>query len=62
MTPKPRVRKEAYKLILAELKNGTRCQDKDYCIGCYGCGLRLVYKTLKSHYDWDFNTRSIKKK
>lgn len=45
--------KEAYRIVLAELKKDLKCKDKDYSIGCYSCGLRLVYKTLKSHVDWD---------
>ena len=46
--------KKAYKLVLKDLKKSTRCEDEDYAIGCYGCGLRLVYKTLDSIYDFEF--------
>lgn len=44
---------EAYKLVVKDLKKSTVCKDKDYTIGCYSCGLRLVYKTLKSHLEFE---------
>lgn len=40
--------KEAYDLVLDHLEQATPCEDADYSIGCYGCGIRLVYKTLVS--------------
>lgn len=46
-------RKEAYRIVLADLKKNLHCKDKDFAIGCYSCGLRLVYKTLKSHFDFE---------
>ncbi len=50
------------KIVLMQLKQDSTCKDKDYCIGCYGCGVRLVYKTLKSHFDFTFNSVPAKKK
>lgn len=59
MNEKDKKRKDAYKLVLKDLKKSTRCKDDDYTIGCHGCGLRLVYKTLLSLYDFEFNSKRL---
>ncbi len=49
-------------MVLDDINKQTKCRDNDYCIGCYNCGLRLVYKTLKSHFDFEFNSKEISAK
>ena len=54
---------KAYEVVIKDLKKSLQCLDKDYSIGCFSCGLRLVYKTLKSFYDCEkVNAQAVYKK
>ena len=54
---------KAYEVVMKDLKKSLYCLDKDYSIGCFSCGLRLVYKTLKSFYDYErVKTQAVYKK
>jgi NAD-dependent dihydropyrimidine dehydrogenase PreA subunit len=52
-------KKEAYKIVIKDLKRGIVCKDKDYCVGCFSCELLRLSRSIQSIYDFEFNSKVL---